>query len=326
LKNNKLNVIVIGSVSSTLRTIEGLLRNRIKISGILGYEPTAFNNVSGFVDLKNIASKNDIDYLGFDKINDKENLIWAKEKNPDVIFAVGFSQLISDEWLSLPLLGCIGFHPTCLPKGRGRAPLAWIVLDKGCGSATYFLMDSGADSGPIFTQEKFIVSDIDDALSVSKKIEKSIDVALDKWLPMLASGVWNPKPQTELKSSEYGRRMPEDGVIIWNEPAVAIDRLVKASTTPHPRAFTFLGNEKVFITSSLVESKISIKGVVGRVLKNDNIKGSLIQCGNGLLWINGIFDSSDASISPRVGERFGFYCELEIYRLWKKIKELEDGK
>ena len=59
---------------------------------------------------------------------------------------------------------------------------------------------------------------------------------------MLASGVWNPKPQTELKSSEYGRRMPEDGVIIWGEPAVAIDRLVKASTTPHPRAFTFLGN------------------------------------------------------------------------------------
>ena len=72
MKNNKLNVIVIGSVSSTLRTIEGLLRNRIKISGILGYEPTASNNVSGFVDLKKIASKNDIDYLGFDKINDKE--------------------------------------------------------------------------------------------------------------------------------------------------------------------------------------------------------------------------------------------------------------
>ena len=85
----------------------------------------------------------------------------------------------------MPKLGCIGFHPTLLPKGRGRAPLAWLILKEKKGAASFFLMDKKADSGPVFVQEPFEIEDNDDASRVEKKIEIAIEKALDKWLPEL---------------------------------------------------------------------------------------------------------------------------------------------
>ena len=113
---NRYNILVIGAVSSTIRTTVGLIRNNLNIVGILGHEPSNTNAVSGLVDLKKLALENDIDYCGFQKINAEEPIQWAKSKQPDIIFAVGFSQLLTSLWLEMPTLGCIGFHPTCLPS------------------------------------------------------------------------------------------------------------------------------------------------------------------------------------------------------------------
>ena len=71
---------------------------------------------------------------------------------PDLLFVTGLSQIVKPPLLNLPRIGCIGFHPTWLPKGRGRAPLGWLVLDGVPGAATFFLdgrgLGFGADTGP----------------------------------------------------------------------------------------------------------------------------------------------------------------------------------
>lgn len=313
-------ILVIGAVQTTKHTINQLLKYDFNIVGVLGHEPANVARVSGWCDLKALSSNENLPYKGFKKINDQENLDWAIEKQPDIIFAVGFSQLMSQSWLEMPKLGCIGFHPTHLPKGRGRAPLAWIVLEQVTGSASFFLMGQGADDGPIFVQKTFEIEQKDDATSAELKIEKAIIESLDIWLPKLKNGEWNPVPQEELEASWYGKRAPEDGRISWENSAHSIDRLIKASSHPHPGSYTYFKDSKIVIWKSSVEKNIPIQGVTGRVLLIDSTKGYLVQCGEGLIWLENIDLPSD--IKLQVGDKLGYNVEDEIFQIKLILKNL----
>lgn len=314
------NVLVIGSVKTTKHTIKQLVKNGFNVVGILGHEPKDNNLVSGWTNLRQLAKEYLIDFRGFKRVNDIEHIEWAASKDIDIIFAVGFSQLMSLDWLQMPKLGCIGFHPSFLPKGRGRAPIAWMILEKSYGSATFFLMGEGADDGPVFVQETFKVEDSDDASSIEIKIESAINKALERWLPELKNGVWNPVPQDELQATLTGKRSIEDGHINWNSSAYQIDRLIKASTKPHPGAYTYLKDQKMIIWKSSLEKEIPIKGVVGRILIIDQEKGFLVQCGEGLIWLKSI--TVDDKIKPVVGSKLGYNVEDEIFKIKQALKKI----
>lgn len=321
---SNLRVGVIGAVGSTAITLKLLYKHEFNVVGVLGHEPVVRERVSGLYDLRSLAVSLNIPFAGFQKIHDSVHLAWMREKQPDIIFAVGFSQLLSDDWLKLPKLGCIGFHPTLLPKGRGRAPLAWLVLEERKGAASFFLMGKGTDDGPVFIQEPFVLQTNDDAQSTSVIIDEAINKALDKWLPKLKQGIWEPIPQDESQATWYGRRSPEDGLINWYNKAEAIDRLIKGSTKPHPGAYTYFKHVKIIIWSSELEISIPIKGVVGRVLVKQNSKGYLIQCGEGLIWIKDII--LPLGIELKGGDKLGYQLEDEIYNIWAELRKLKKNE
>ncbi|MDN3691681.1 formyltransferase family protein [Chryseobacterium tructae] len=313
-------ILVIGAVNSTARIIHKLVEHNLDVVGVLGHEPKNKEKVSGWADLSSLSSKFNINYKGFTKINDEENLAWASELAPDIIFAVGFSQLLSEKWFAISKLGCIGFHPTVLPFGRGRAPMAWITLEQTSGSASFFLMGKGADDGPIFAQSVFKVEENDDAQSVEAKILNHIDIALDQWLPELKEELWNPIPQSEYLASYYGVRKEEDGLINWNDNADYINRLIKAASSPHPGAYTYCKDEKITIWTSRREKEIQFKGVIGRVLLKDENGKLLIQTGNGLLWIEDYTFEEGIDITINVGDKLGYNIEDEIYKIKNILK------
>ena len=316
-------IVLAGSVTSSLVTLQQLVHHKMNVVGVFGYEPKNTSEVSGYVSMKEVCDNNQIAYYPFNKINSIENLNILKELNPDIFFVVGLSQLVSEEMLSVSKMGNVGFHPTHLPKGRGRAPIAWLILEEKFGAVNFFLMGEGADDGPIFIQEIFSVDETDNASTVEQKILTSIKQALDKWLPVLKKGEWNFIPQNEIDASYYGKRTAEDGIINWNNSSAYIDKLIRASSNPHPGAFTFLNTNKIFIWRSKIETDIKIKGVTGRVLliKENNF---LIQCGEGLLWISNVTDESFKPVTLKVGQKLGYYADLEIYNLRKEIQELKE--
>lgn len=314
-------VLVIGAVNSTAQIIKKLIEHDLEIVGVLGHEPKNKDKVSGWADLHMLSSSNNISYKGFTKINDEENFAWATERKPDIIFAVGFSQLLNEDWFSVSKLGCIGFHPTKLPIGRGRAPLAWITFEQSYGSATFFLMGKGADDGPVFVQSIFKVEEEDTATTVEDKILTNIGFALDQWLPELKNGLWNPIPQTEHLASYYGVRKEEDGHINWNDDAIYINRLIKAATKPHPGAYTYWNDQKLRIWSCRIEKELHFKGVIGRVLLKDNENNLLIQTGSGLLWIEDYEFTNDSDNKINVGDKLGYNIEDEIFNMKIKLKK-----
>jgi len=311
-----MRVLVIGGVESTAITIKALHRHQFEIVGVLGHEPTSNSDVSGWTDLKQFCTDHKLPYRPFIRINDDGHQQWASSSQIDIIFAVGLSQLLQTNWNNLARLGCIGFHPTFLPKGRGRAPMAWLILEQTMGAATYFLLGESADDGAIFVQEPFSIKADDDAESAYEKLYKAMNLALDRWLPKLLDGNWDPTPQDESMATWHGIRKPEDGLITWNQSASKIDRLIKATTHPHPGAYTFINREKLYIYKSSIENSLPINGSVGRILLVEEEK-LLIQCGAGLLWIYDI----EPKKHLRVGQKLGMNLEEEIIEIWKKLGE-----
>lgn len=326
MSTSPLRIALAGSVGSSRLTLQALLRHRANVVGVLELVPDDPSAVSGFVRLNDVAAEANVPCVGFQNINAPEIVAQVREWQPDLLFVVGLSQIVKPELQSVPKLACVGFHPTMLPRGRGRAPVAWLVLDATAGAANFFVMDEGADSGPILVQEPFDVSVDDDAASVTTKLEQAIDRALDRWLPELLAGEWNPQPQDESLATYHGKRAPEDGWIDWNKSAREIDALIRAAGRPHPGAFTFLKDRKLLVWRAELDATTPFRGVVGRVLLNDARRGLLVQTGDGLIWLSEVaWGDNESSTPPKlaVGQRLGYVVEDEISRLKARILELE---
>lgn len=319
-----LKIVLAGSVSSSFITLKKLVEHRLDVVAVFGYEPGNEAIVSGYVNMHDYCVTHKIPYYPFIKISSDSIKVLLNSIKPDLFFVVGLSQLIPWDILNISKLGNIGFHPTFLPKGRGRAPIAWLILEEKYGAANFFLMGAGVDDGPIFVQHPFKVEDSDQASTVEKKILIAIENALDEWLPKLKEGIWNPIPQEEKSATYYAKRAPDDGWVNWATDAMSIDKLIKASSRPHPGAYSFLLNEKIIIYQSILEDRLKIKGVIGRVLMEDN-DSYLIQAGNGLVWISELFDINGNPVKLKIGQKLGYYTELELYNLNLEIKKIKEN-
>lgn len=313
-----MRIVLAGSVSFSERTLAALIRNGADVAGVLGLDPSASKNVSDYSDLAPLAASANIPYRPFTKINAPEIVHAVREWQPDVLFVVGLSQLVHEEMMRIPRMGGIGFHPTRLPKGRGRAPVAWLTHDEEDGAASFFVLENDADAGAIFVQEPFRVERGAYAQEVIQAVRDAIDRALDRWLPRLLSGEWNPVPQNEAEASWFGRRAAEDGHIDWSQPAADIARLVRTVSRPYPGAYTYARGEKVTVWRAS-ESDLPYRGVIGRVLAVRD-GSALVQTGRGLLSLE---EYEPAALA--VGARLGYALEDEIHLLRNRLRTVEEA-
>lgn len=322
-----MRIVLIGAVGSSLRTLEGLLRHGIQVVGVLGLaRPGEGEVVSGWVDLEPVCRQNGVPFQSYRKINTAEVEAIVREWRPDMLFVIGMSQLVGSSLVSLARHGGVGFHPTALPKGRGRAPLAWITLNGDPASATFFRLEDTADSGDIFVQERVDVPKGSYASDVGHLIHAAIDRALDRWLPKLKAGDISAEAQDPSAASWYGKRTPDDGLIDWHQSATAIHALIRASSEPHPGAFTHLYG-KTFRKLIIWQATISTEpftGTVGHVLDICPAKGALVQCGSGLLRLSHTEFPDHPDFRPlRTGDQLGLKPELELVRMKEYITQLE---
>jgi methionyl-tRNA formyltransferase len=117
-----------------------------------------------------------------------------------------------------------------------------------------------------------------------------------------------------------------DGCIDWSNTAKDIDRLIKASTSPHPGAFSFYGNNKVLVWKSNYYASGYAKGVIGRVV-NFNNDNPVVQTADGYVELvkYNMVDYLDRPVDEHlvVGSRLGYYDQYEIFRLRNEIEMIK---
>lgn len=78
-----------------------------------------------------------------------------KSLNADLGILAFVSQIIPPPVFSAPRFGSLCYHPSLLPKHRGRSAINWTLLNGEHETGfTIFWLDQGIDTGPILLQKK----------------------------------------------------------------------------------------------------------------------------------------------------------------------------
>lgn len=276
--------VLIGSVGSSKNMLEEMIKMNFPIDLVFSLDEQYSENVSTYYPIHKIAEENGIPYKKFRKINDQENIAIIKKIKPDYIFVIGLSQLVSKDIIDSAKKGVIGFHPTPLPRLRGRAAMAWqILLGVRKTKCSLFFIDEGMDSGDIIGQEGYLIEDTDYVSDVGLKLRKAFQKLIRRTLPQLLDGSVKPVKQNEREATYLLKRTPEDGLIDWNEPVEKIQRLIRAVSNPYPGAFSMYdGKDKViFWKADFMENKKYI-GIPGQIAMKTNEYIDIV-CIDGLL-------------------------------------------
>lgn len=227
-----MRVFLIGCVKSSEIFLKRLIEMDADVAGVITKSESKFN--SDFVDLGEICRNHKIDYLYVHNINDREAKDYIKEKDVDLILCLGWSQLLDEEVLALPRLGCVGFHPAQLPFNRGRHPLIWaLALGLEQTASTLFLMDATADTGKIISQKVIEIAYSDDAESLYHKV---MDAAVDQLTEVMhdfENHTLNVIEQSAGEGNAWRKRGKEDGRIDWRMSSKSVYNLVMALTKPY---------------------------------------------------------------------------------------------
>ncbi len=278
--------ILIGSVGSSKKMLEAMIEVGFPITCVFSLDEDVSNSVSGYEPIHEIAAQNGIQYKKFKKINDRENVELIKSIEPDYVFVIGLSQLVSKDIIDSAKVGVVGFHPTALPKMRGRAANVWqVLLGVHNSKVSLFFIDEGIDSGDILGQEPYVIEDTDYAEDVRLKIDDAASRLSIRVLRQIMDGTISPMQQNEDEATYLLKRCPEDGLIDWSLPKKDIHTLIRAVSRPFPGAFgMYDGIHKIIIWRAEILENNKYIGFNGQIaeITEDYID---IVCKDGLLRI-----------------------------------------
>src|SRR5919106_2824598 len=106
---------------------------------------------------------------------------------PELVFVVGWSQLVREPFIALASEGVFGMHPTLLPRHRGRAPIPWAILSglARTGVTLFQIVDATADSGAIVGQVAVDIEPDDTATTLFDKLARAHVDLVREYVPQL---------------------------------------------------------------------------------------------------------------------------------------------
>lgn len=274
-------IIFIGSVASSEIVLKRLIENALMPEKIFSLKDEYSANVSGYRDLSLVARENNLDYVEFKNIND--NIQFIQETEPDYIFVIGLSQLVSTDIINAAKKGVIGYHPTALPKFRGRAAIPWqIMLGVRESKCSLFYIDEGTDTGEIIDQENYLIHEDDYAKDVEQSSDDALGKMMDRVIPEIKDDTLTSWVQNEDEATYLLKRAPEDGRIDWNRPVKEIHKLIRATSKPYPGAFSTYKDEKIIFWRGEVHENTKYYGIPGQIIHSDKERIDIF-CRDGIL-------------------------------------------
>ena len=169
-----------------------------------------------------------------------ERLVDASETlgalDVSTVAVVAYGGMVPTSLLGLPEHGWINLHFSLLPAWRGAAPVQWSILsgDDMTGACT-FRISAGLDTGPVFGSVTRRISPDDTSGTLLAAL--AVDGAQLLVQTIASLDHLQPVDQPSSGVSLAPKLGPADARVVWSDPALAIDRRVRACT-PEPGAWT----------------------------------------------------------------------------------------
>jgi methionyl-tRNA formyltransferase len=160
---------------------------------------------------------------------------------------VAYGALLPQSALDLVPHGWINLHFSVLPSWRGAAPVQHALWagDEVTGATTFRIVKA-LDAGPVFGVMTERVRPGDTAGDLLERLAEGGAGLLVQTLDGIEDGTLEAREQPEDGVSYAPKILVDDARIDWTDPAVAIDRQVRACT-PAPGAWSTFEGERIKI-------------------------------------------------------------------------------
>ncbi|MGI8447103.1 MAG: methionyl-tRNA formyltransferase [Streptosporangiaceae bacterium] len=164
---------------------------------------------------------------------------------PDIVPITAYGALIPQSVLDIPAQGWVNLHFSLVPAWRGAAPVQHAILhgDDITGATTFRLVKE-LDAGPVFGVVTEPIRPRDTAGDLLGRLAVSGAGLLVATLDGIGSGQLGARPQPAEGVSLAPKITAEDARVRWGQPAIAVDRQIRACT-PGPGAWTMLGEARL---------------------------------------------------------------------------------
>ena len=278
----------IGCHAEGVPALEALVAQRMPIEAVVTLNPVKAAKRSGAADYASLCRRFNLPLYEVADINDGESVALLKGLSLDIVFVLGWSQILRPATLATARLGMIGAHASLLPHNRGSAPINWaLIRGETHWGNTLMWLGEDVDTGEVIDQTSFPISRYDTCATLYDRVASSNREMIVRVVPRLLAGDRPGRPQVRTDEPVLPRRRPGDGKIDWTQAAGAVYNFVRALTQPYPGAFSWLDGRRWTVwQAALVPDHRSPSArpaeVLGPVLSPvDAACGQLVACGTG---------------------------------------------
>lgn len=303
-----------GSKTTTLECMRAFLADGFHIDLLVTLTPEQGRRfqVAGYVDLRPFAAERGIRVCHPQSyaLMERSDQAALTAERVDVLLVIGWQRLIPEWWLEVLGIGAFGMHgsPEPLPRGRGRSPLNWSLLQGKTSFLTHLIKyDRGVDSGCIVGVQRFDITPWDDADTLHMKNRIAMNRLLREHLPAILRGTAQYRAQpADIAPTYLPKRTADDGRIVWqNMDMASLYNHIRCQTRPFPGAFAYLegsGERFYFWRGHPFDSHLVYTARPGDVVETFHDGSFLVAVWDGAVRI---FDytAPDGAV-PQGGQRF----------------------
>lgn len=287
-----MKIVYMGTPDFSVGALEAIIKAGHEVTAVVT-QPDKAKGRSGKVQcspVKECALRYGIPVFQPARVKTPESIEELKKYEADAYIVAAFGQILPKQILEMPRFGCINIHASLLPKYRGAAPINQCIIDGECETGvTIMQMDTGIDTGDIFTQKKVIIDDKETAETLSEKLTRAGAELIVETLPLIERGEITPVKQDHNLSS-YVKMMDRSiGKIDWTKEASFIERLIRGLNS-WPSAYTFYQGKSVKIWQSDALPADAVSDEVAKEKPGTIVAVAKdyfdVLCGKGILRVN----------------------------------------
>lgn len=283
-----MNIVFMGTPDFALTSLDKLIKKGYIISTVISQpdRPKGRGKKVQPPPVKERALQAGINVQQPERVKDPEFIKALKNLRPDIIIVVAYGQILPEEIIKLPGLGCINVHASLLPKYRGAAPINWCIIngEKKTGVTTMY-MDRGMDTGDILMQRETEIKDDETAGQLHDRLALLGAELLIETLGGIERGSVARKAQDHSEATYAPQLNRETGRVDWNNEAQSIYNLVRG-TNPRPGCYTQYRQQRMKLWGARVLDRNST-GTPGEITEV-SAEGLAVQTGRGTLLLTEI--------------------------------------
>ena len=238
-----MSIVFMGTPEWAIPSLKAVIESGIEVSAVFTQPDTRVgrSNDLSASPVKKFAMENNLSVYTPKNTRSQDTIDLVSSLSPELILVCAYGQILNQQFLDIPRIGCFNVHFSFLPSLRGASPVQTAIVAgfKTTGVSLQKIV-LRLDSGPLafFSKEVEILND-DNTPRLGNRLSEVSGDLIRQNLRNILLGNYTLTKQNETQATYCSTLKKGDGHVNWEEEtAQEIERKLRAFS-PWPGIFSF---------------------------------------------------------------------------------------